>query len=91
MASAAWLQLLPVILLLGAEPFPLSLFDAGPATVSAADRSKWHIPMPSVSITVATESREVGSETTAVQAVHECSEMSTSRGWDSGTVCVQTD
>ncbi|XP_005006285.1 transmembrane protein 87A isoform X1 [Cavia porcellus] len=47
MASAAWLQLLPVILLLGAEPFPLSLFDAGPATVSAADRSKWHIPMPS--------------------------------------------
>ncbi|KAM6181176.1 transmembrane protein 87A isoform 1-T1 [Erethizon dorsatum] len=47
MARAAWLQLLPVILLLGAEPFPLSLFDAGPATVYAADRSKWHIPIPS--------------------------------------------
>ncbi|XP_075860389.1 transmembrane protein 87A isoform X2 [Microcebus murinus] len=48
MAAAAWLQVLPVILLLlGAQPSPLSLFGAGPAPVSAADRSKWHIPIPS--------------------------------------------
>nr|XP_045013421.1 transmembrane protein 87A isoform X1 [Jaculus jaculus] len=48
MAVAAWLQVLPVIfLLLGAQPFSSSLFCAGPAPVSAADRSKWHIPMPS--------------------------------------------
>ncbi|XP_038185969.1 transmembrane protein 87A isoform X4 [Arvicola amphibius] len=48
MAVAAWLQVSPVVfLLLGAQPFPLSLFGAGPAPVFAADRSKWHIPMPS--------------------------------------------
>ncbi|NP_001425927.1 transmembrane protein 87A isoform 20 precursor [Homo sapiens] len=48
MAAAAWLQVLPVILLLlGAHPSPLSFFSAGPATVAAADRSKWHIPIPS--------------------------------------------
>ncbi|XP_035300734.1 transmembrane protein 87A isoform X3 [Cricetulus griseus] len=48
MAVAAWLQVSPVIfLLLGAQPFPLSFFGAGPAPVFAADRSKWHIPMPS--------------------------------------------
>ncbi|XP_073921850.1 transmembrane protein 87A isoform X2 [Castor canadensis] len=48
MAAAAWLQVLPVILLLlGAQPFPLLLFGTGPASVSAADRSKWTIPMPS--------------------------------------------
>ncbi|XP_006158710.1 transmembrane protein 87A isoform X1 [Tupaia chinensis] len=47
MAPAAWLQGLPVLLLLGAQPSPLSLFSAGPAPVSAADRSKWHIPIPS--------------------------------------------
>ncbi|XP_058283763.1 transmembrane protein 87A isoform X3 [Hylobates moloch] len=48
MAAAAWLQVLPVIvLLLGAQPSPLSLFSAGPAPVAAADRSKWHIPIPS--------------------------------------------
>ncbi|XP_069910155.1 transmembrane protein 87A isoform X2 [Oryctolagus cuniculus] len=50
MAAAAWLQVLPVtFLLLGAQPSPLSLFGAGPALVSAADRSKWHIPITSVS------------------------------------------
>ncbi|XP_062061709.1 transmembrane protein 87A isoform X6 [Lepus europaeus] len=50
MAAAAWLQVLPVtFLLLGAQPSPLSLFGAGPAPVSAADRSKWHIPITSVS------------------------------------------
>uniref|UniRef100_A0A8C8Z3C1 Zinc finger protein 106 n=1 Tax=Prolemur simus TaxID=1328070 RepID=A0A8C8Z3C1_PROSS len=49
MAAAAWLQVLPVILLLlGAQPSPLSLFGAGPAPVSAADRSRWHIPIPSL-------------------------------------------
>ncbi|XP_051000400.1 transmembrane protein 87A isoform X1 [Acomys russatus] len=48
MAVAAWLQVSPVIfLLLGAQPFPLSFFGAGPAPVFAADRSKWHVPMPS--------------------------------------------
>ncbi|XP_069910162.1 transmembrane protein 87A isoform X11 [Oryctolagus cuniculus] len=48
MAAAAWLQVLPVtFLLLGAQPSPLSLFGAGPALVSAADRSKWHIPITS--------------------------------------------
>uniref|UniRef100_A0A8C6RGT4 Transmembrane protein 87A n=3 Tax=Nannospalax galili TaxID=1026970 RepID=A0A8C6RGT4_NANGA len=48
MAVAAWLQVSPVVfLLLGAQPSPLSLFGAGPSPVSAADRSKWHIPMPS--------------------------------------------
>ncbi|XP_042131929.2 transmembrane protein 87A isoform X1 [Peromyscus maniculatus bairdii] len=48
MAVAAWLQVSPVIfLLLGSPPFPLSSFGAGPAPVSAADRSKWHVPMPS--------------------------------------------
>ncbi|XP_037690141.1 transmembrane protein 87A isoform X5 [Choloepus didactylus] len=47
MAVAAWLQVLPVILLLGAQPSPWSLFGVGPGTVSAADRSKWHVPIPS--------------------------------------------
>ncbi|XP_023370025.1 transmembrane protein 87A [Otolemur garnettii] len=48
MAAVAWLQVLPIILLLlVAQPPPLSLFGAGPAPVSAADRSKWHIPIPS--------------------------------------------
>ncbi|KAM5240915.1 transmembrane protein 87A isoform 1-T1 [Hipposideros larvatus] len=48
MAAAAWLQVLPVLLLLlGAHPSPLPLFGVGPAPVAAADRSKWHIPMPS--------------------------------------------
>ncbi|KAM9093365.1 transmembrane protein 87A isoform 3-T3 [Megaptera novaeangliae] len=48
MAAAAWLQMLPVILLLlGAQTSPLSLFSVGPAPVAAADRSKWHIPIPS--------------------------------------------
>ncbi|KAM5337328.1 transmembrane protein 87A isoform 4-T4 [Glossophaga mutica] len=48
MAAAAWLQLLPVILLLlGAHPSPLSLFGVGPILVAATDRSKWHIPIPS--------------------------------------------
>ncbi|XP_028363625.1 transmembrane protein 87A isoform X2 [Phyllostomus discolor] len=48
MAAAAWLQLLPVILLLlGAQPSPLSLFGVGPVLVAATDRSKWHIPIPS--------------------------------------------
>ncbi|KAM9646145.1 transmembrane protein 87A isoform 5-T5 [Trichechus inunguis] len=47
MAAAAWLQVLPVILLLGAQPSPLSFFSVGPAPVAAADRSKWHIPLPS--------------------------------------------
>lgn len=56
MAVAAWLQVSPVIfLLLGAQPFPLSFFGAGPASVYAADRSKWHVPMPSVSVGVAAE------------------------------------
>ncbi|XP_047622559.1 transmembrane protein 87A isoform X1 [Phacochoerus africanus] len=46
MASAAWLQVLPVILLLlGAPTSPLSHFGVGPASVAAADRSKWHIPI----------------------------------------------
>ncbi|XP_054421525.1 transmembrane protein 87A isoform X6 [Pteronotus mesoamericanus] len=48
MAAAAWLQVLPVILLLlGAQPSPLSLFGVGPVLVAATDRSKWHIPIPS--------------------------------------------
>nr|XP_031528767.1 transmembrane protein 87A isoform X5 [Vicugna pacos] len=48
MAAAAWLQVLPVILLLlGAQRSPLSLFSVGPAPVAAADRSKWHIPITS--------------------------------------------
>ncbi|XP_070280665.1 transmembrane protein 87A isoform X2 [Myotis yumanensis] len=47
MAAAAWLQALPVILLLGAQPSPWSLLGAGPVPVAAADRSKWHIPVPS--------------------------------------------
>ncbi|XP_047392850.1 transmembrane protein 87A isoform X3 [Sciurus carolinensis] len=48
MAAAAWLQVLPVILLLlGPQLYPLSLFGVGLAPVSAADRSKWHIPIPS--------------------------------------------
>ncbi|KAF5925517.1 hypothetical protein HPG69_001964 [Diceros bicornis minor] len=47
MAATAWLQVLPAILLLGAQPSPLSLFGIGPAPVAAADRSKWHIPMRS--------------------------------------------
>lgn len=50
MAVAAWLQVLPVILLLGAQPSPLWLFGVGPAPVAAADRSKWHIPISSVSV-----------------------------------------
>ncbi|XP_004709428.2 transmembrane protein 87A isoform X2 [Echinops telfairi] len=48
MAAAAWLQVVPVIfLLLGPPPSPRSFFGAGPAPVAAADRSKWHVPMPS--------------------------------------------
>nr|XP_031309102.1 transmembrane protein 87A isoform X4 [Camelus dromedarius] len=48
MAAAAWLQVLPVILiLLGAQRSRLSLFSVGPAPVAAADRSKWHIPITS--------------------------------------------
>ncbi|MXQ88591.1 hypothetical protein E5288_WYG003746 [Bos mutus] len=48
MAVAAWLQVVPVILLLlGARTSPLSLFSVGPAPVAAAERSKWHIPIPS--------------------------------------------
>ncbi|CAO2579247.1 Transmembrane protein 87A [Lemmus lemmus] len=48
MAVAVWLQVSPVVfLLLGAQPFPLSFLGVGPAPVFAADRSKWHIPMPS--------------------------------------------
>ncbi|XP_071464239.1 transmembrane protein 87A isoform X3 [Marmota flaviventris] len=48
MAAAAWLQVLPVILfLLGPQLYPLSLFGVGLAPVSAADRSKWHVPIPS--------------------------------------------
>lgn len=52
MAVAAWLQVVPVILLLllGARTAPLSLFSVGPAPVAAAERSKWHIPIPSVSV-----------------------------------------
>lgn len=51
MAVAAWLQVAPVILLLlGARTAPLSLFSVGPAPVAAAERSKWHIPIPSVSV-----------------------------------------
>lgn len=51
MAAAACLPGLPVILLLlGAQPSPLSLFGIGPAPVAAGDRSKWHIPIPSVSV-----------------------------------------
>lgn len=58
MAVAAWLQVSPVIfLLLGAQPFPLSFLGSGPVPVFAADRSKWHIPMPSVSVGVAIEPR----------------------------------
>ncbi|XP_048649713.1 transmembrane protein 87A isoform X3 [Marmota marmota marmota] len=48
MAAAAWLQVLPVILfLLGPQLYPLSLFGVGLAPVSAADRSKWHVLIPS--------------------------------------------
>ncbi|KAB0345552.1 hypothetical protein FD754_022478 [Muntiacus muntjak] len=48
MAVAAWLHVVPVILLLlGARTSPLSLFSVGPAPVAAAGRSKWHIPIPS--------------------------------------------
>ncbi|XP_066133053.1 transmembrane protein 87A isoform X2 [Saccopteryx bilineata] len=48
MAAASWLQVLPIILLLlGAQPSPLSLFGIGPVPVAAADRSRWHIPIPS--------------------------------------------
>ncbi|XP_010596675.2 transmembrane protein 87A isoform X9 [Loxodonta africana] len=48
MAAAAWLQGLPVILLLlGPQLSPLSFFGVGPTPVAAADRSKWHIPIPS--------------------------------------------
>ncbi|KAM7155505.1 transmembrane protein 87A isoform 6-T7 [Molossus nigricans] len=47
MAAVAWLQVLPVILLLGAQPSPLTLFGVGPVPAAAADRSKWHVPMPS--------------------------------------------
>jgi hypothetical protein len=86
MAAAAWLQVLPVILLLlGAQPFPLLLFGTGPASVSAADRSKWTIPMPSVSVTVATEPGGARGGATAAQGVHEGSaKVSFQRGWDSG-------
>ncbi|KAM8781476.1 transmembrane protein 87A isoform 1-T1 [Rhynchonycteris naso] len=48
MAVVSWLQVLPIILLLlGAQPSPLSLFGIGPVPVTAADRSRWHIPIPS--------------------------------------------
>ncbi|XP_075388303.1 transmembrane protein 87A isoform X2 [Tenrec ecaudatus] len=48
MAAAAWLQVVPVIfLLLGAPPSPRSFFGVGPAPVAFAERSKWHVPMPS--------------------------------------------
>ncbi|KAL1786073.1 transmembrane protein 87A isoform X2 [Sigmodon hispidus] len=48
MAVAAWLQVYSIIFVLfGAQPFPMSFFGTGPTPVSAADRSKWHIPMPS--------------------------------------------
>ncbi|XP_066199871.1 transmembrane protein 87A isoform X2 [Saccopteryx leptura] len=48
MAAVSWLQVLPIILLLlGAQPSPLSLFGIGPVPVAAADRSRWHIPIPS--------------------------------------------
>lgn len=61
MAAAAWLQLLPVILLLlGAQPSPLSLFGVGPIVVAATDRSKWHIPIPSVSVPRQLSSEEQG-------------------------------
>lgn len=60
MAAAAWLQVLPVLLLLGAHPSPLPLFGVGPAPVAAADRSKWHIPMPSVSVPELTAQRSKG-------------------------------
>ncbi|KAM4829887.1 transmembrane protein 87A isoform 3-T3 [Thomomys bottae] len=45
--TAAWPQVWPVMFFLGAQPFPFSSFGAGPSPVSAADRSKWHIPIPS--------------------------------------------
>lgn len=62
MAAAAWLQVLPVILLLGAPPSPLSPLGAGPVPVAAADRSKWHVPVPSVSVPkpLSPEERGVG-------------------------------
>lgn len=72
MAVAAWLHVSPVIfLLLGAQPFPLSFFDAGPAPVFAAGRSKWHIPMPSVSVGVATECAGLRGGTTVAEGVQE--------------------
>lgn len=72
MAAGAWLQVLPVTLfLLGIQPSPLSLFGAGPAPVSAADRSKWHIPIPSVSVTVALEPGGARGGATAAPGVQE--------------------
>ncbi|XP_023566955.1 transmembrane protein 87A isoform X1 [Octodon degus] len=47
MASAVRLQLLPVILLLGTDPFRLFSSKEKPSVVAAADRSKWHVPIPS--------------------------------------------
>ncbi|XP_005381386.1 PREDICTED: transmembrane protein 87A isoform X1 [Chinchilla lanigera] len=47
MARAWWLQVLLVILLFGGEPFPLLRSGVRPNAVCAADRSKWHIPIPS--------------------------------------------
>lgn len=73
MAAAAWLQLLPVILLLlGAQPSPLSLFGVGPILVAATDRSKWHVPIPSVSVPRQQPGGARGGAT-AAQGVHESS------------------
>lgn len=73
MAAAAWLQVLPVTLfLLGPQLYPLSLFGVGLAPVSAADRSKWHVPIPSVSVKrVPTEPGGARGGATAAQGVHE--------------------
>lgn len=90
MAAAAWLQVLPVILLLlGAHPSPLPLFGVGPAPVAAADRSKWHVPIPSVSVPEANEPRGARGGATAAQGVHEGSaKVRFQRGGISGSVCV---
>lgn len=89
MAVAAWLQVSPVVfLLLGAQPFPLSFFGAGPAPVFAADRSKWHIPMPSVSVEVATEpGGGMRGGTTVAQWVQDgFRKVSFQRGWGTQSV-----
>lgn len=87
MAAAAWLQILPVILLLGAPPSPLSLLGAGPVPVAAADRSKWHIPIPSVSVPKPLSLEEGGGGTTAAHGVHEGSaKVRFQRGGIAGSV-----